>query len=75
MGCFQRHVRPSLRSTGTNGPPLWDAVWIAPDSVAFDMRSGTFRLMSPTTAVFTRSDGRLLQLVRHDGAKKFGLID
>jgi hypothetical protein len=50
---------------------FWDGVGVAPDSVDFDGRTGTFRLASPTEATFTASDGRILHLVRHTGAKKF----
>ncbi len=50
---------------------FWDAVRIASDSVDFDGRRGTFRLVSPSTAVFTSSDGRVLNLVRHLGSKEF----
>jgi hypothetical protein len=49
----------------------WDAVDIAPDSVDFDGAVGTFRLRSAATAVFTGSDGRALELVRHEGVKQF----
>lgn len=51
----------------------WDTIGIAADSVDFDGAVGTFRLESATTAVFTRGDGRTLQLVRHEGAKRFPL--
>ncbi len=52
---------------------FWDAIGVAPDSVDFDGQPGTFRLMSATTATFTRSDGLILELVRHEGAKLFRL--
>ena len=63
---------------GINSPidvdgSFWDAVGIAADSVDFDGARGTFRLVTDAEAVFTRSDGRLLHLVRHQGAKEFRL--
>jgi hypothetical protein len=54
---------------------FWDADGIEPDSVEFDGTSGSFRLTTPTTATFTRSDGALLELFRHDGAKRFSYCD
>ena len=54
---------------------FWDAIGIAPDSVDFDGVSGTFRLISPMEAVFTRSDGPTLDLVRHTGPKAFPSCD
>jgi hypothetical protein len=54
---------------------FWDAVGIAPDSVDFDGQPGTFRLVSDNTASFTRADGQVLQLVRHEGPKEFRLCD
>lgn len=61
---------------GINSPidvdgTFWDAVGIAPDSVDFDGQPGTFRLASHDAAEFTRSDGRVLTLVRHEGPKEF----
>ena len=61
---------------GINSPidvdgSFWDAVGVPADSVDFDGRTGTFRLASPTEATFTASDGNLLHLVRHTGAKEF----
>jgi hypothetical protein len=50
---------------------FWDAIGIAPDSVDFDGQPGTFRLVSATTAEFTRADGQVLNLVRHEGSKEF----
>lgn len=50
---------------------FWDAVGVLPDPVAFDGQPGTFRLTASDTAVFTRSDGMRLNLVRHVGAKEF----
>jgi hypothetical protein len=50
---------------------FWDAVGIAPDSVDFDGQAGTFRLLSHDQAEFTATDGRVLHLVRHQGAKAF----
>ncbi len=63
---------------GINSPidldgSFWDAVGIAPDSVDFDGRQGTFRLASHDSAQFIGSDGRTLDLVRHAGAKEFRL--
>lgn len=52
---------------------FWDALDIDPSSVAFDGRSGHFRLTSPTSATFTSDGGEALNLARHDGAKQFGL--
>lgn len=51
---------------------FWDAVGVPPDSVDFGGLPGTFRLATPTEATFTASDGRVLHLVRHTGAKEFG---
>jgi hypothetical protein len=61
---------------GINSPidvdgSFWDAVSVAPDSVEFDGAVGSFRLISDRTAAFTRSDGQVLNLVRHDGPKEF----
>lgn len=50
---------------------FWDAIGIAPDSVDFDGQPGTFRLVSANTAEFTRADGQVLNLVRHEGSKEF----
>lgn len=50
---------------------FWNAVGVPPDSVDFDGRPGTFRLISPAEATFTVSDGKILHLVRHSGAKAF----
>ena len=63
---------------GINSPidvdgSYWDAVGVLPDSVDFDGRPGTFRVVSPTEATFTASGGAVLQLVRHSGAKEFRL--
>lgn len=52
---------------------FWDAIGVAPDSVDFDGQVGVFRLTSHDTAVFRRSDGRTLNLVRHAGAAAFQL--
>jgi hypothetical protein len=65
---------------GINSPidvdgSFWDAVGVPPDSVDFDGQPGTFRLVSPTEATFTASDGKILQLVRHSGAKEFRFCD
>jgi hypothetical protein len=70
--------RYDMPHCGVNGPididgSFWDAVGIAPDSVDFDGARGTFRLVSDAEAVFTTSDGRVLHLVRHAGAKEFRL--
>jgi len=54
---------------------FWDAVGVPADTVDFDGVSGTFRLITPMQAVFTRSDGRTLDLVRHTGPKAFGSCD
>jgi len=51
---------------------FWDAVGIDPGSADFDGTLGTFRLVTPHEATFTRRDGAVLQLVRHAGAKSFG---
>ena len=61
---------------GINSPidvdgSFWDAVGVAPTSVDFDGSPGTFRLVSLTEATFTASDGRILHLMRHAGAKEF----
>jgi hypothetical protein len=63
---------------GINSPidvdgSFWDAVGVPPDSVDFDGWPGSFRLDTPTEATFTASDGRVLHLVRHSGAKEFRL--
>ncbi len=54
---------------------FWDAAIEPADPTAFDMQSGTFRLLTATEAVFTTADGRDLPLVRHAGAKAFKLCD
>lgn len=61
---------------GINSPidvdgSFWDPVGIAPGSVDFDGHQGTFRLTSHDAAQFTRSDGQVLKLIRHEGAKAF----
>jgi hypothetical protein len=63
---------------GINSPidvdgSYWDAVGLPPDSTEFDGHPGTFRLTSTTAATFTASDGQILVLVRHAGAKEFRL--
>ena len=63
---------------GINSPidvdgSFWDAVGVPPTSVDFDGHPGTFRLISPTEASFTASNGKVLLLVRHSGAKAFPL--
>jgi hypothetical protein len=63
---------------GINSPidvdgSFWDAVGVPPDSVDFDGRVGTFRLVSPSEATFTAAGGKILHLVRHAGAKEFRL--
>jgi hypothetical protein len=53
---------------------FWDAVDIDPDSVEFDGQPGIFRLVSHDAAEFTGSSGAsVLHLVRHVGAKAFGM--
>ena len=49
----------------------WDAIGISQDSVDFDGQRGTFRLVTANAAQFTRSDGQVLNLVRHEGSKEF----
>jgi hypothetical protein len=61
---------------GINSPidvdgSFWDAIGVAADSVEFDGHPGTFRLTSPDEALFTGSDGPVLSLIRHTGAKAF----
>jgi hypothetical protein len=51
----------------------WDAIGISQDSVDFDGQPGTFRLVSANTAEFTRADGHVINLVRHEGSKEFRL--
>jgi hypothetical protein len=63
---------------GINSPidvdgSFWDAVGVPLTSVDFDGQTGTFRLIAPTEATFTASDGKDLRLVRHSGAKEFRL--
>jgi hypothetical protein len=63
---------------GINSPidvdgSFWDAVGVPPDSIDFDGRAGTFRLVSPMEATFTATDGQILHLVRRPGAKEFRL--
>jgi len=75
VGVAYRYDMPHC---GINGPidvdgTFWDAVGVAPDSGDFDGQPGTFRLTSPTEATFTASDGKVLHLVRHTGAKAFRL--
>jgi hypothetical protein len=65
---------------GINSPidvdgSFWDAVGIPRDAVEFDGAQGSFRLLTGNTAQFTRSDGRVLQLVRHAGPKAFPYCD
>jgi hypothetical protein len=48
---------------------FWDAIGVESDSVDFDRQPGTFRVVSHDVAVFTRSDGHVLDLVRNPGAK------
>jgi hypothetical protein len=50
---------------------FWEAVGFSPTSVEFDGQTGTFRLTSPTEAVFTAGNGSVLRLVRHAGANEF----
>lgn len=50
---------------------FWDAAGVPETSVAFDGQPGTFRLDSPNRATFTTTDGQVLKLVRHSGAKEF----
>jgi hypothetical protein len=49
----------------------WDAIGISQNSVDFDGQRGTFRLITANAAQFTRSDGQVLNLVRHEGSKEF----
>jgi len=63
---------------GINSPidvdgSFWDAVGVPLDSVDFDGRPGTFRMVSSTEATFTAADGKILHLLRHSGAKEFRL--
>ena len=63
---------------GINSPidvdgSFWDALNVRLDLVEFDGAVGSFRLVSKANAAFTRSDGRILNLVRHDGPKEFRL--
>jgi len=50
---------------------FWDAVAITSDSVAVDGQPGMFRLVSHDSSEFTATNGRVLLLVRHLGAKTF----
>jgi hypothetical protein len=52
---------------------FWDVVRVGGDPVAFDGAVGSFRLLSDSQAQFTRSDGQMLDLVRHHGPKEFRL--
>ena len=65
---------------GINSPidvdgSFWDAAGIPPDAVEFDGTQGSFRLLTRDTALFSRNDGRVLQLVRHVGPKAFPYCD
>ena len=50
---------------------FWDAVGTGSSSVTFDGLPGKFRLDSTNEATFTASDGAVVHLTRHAGAKEF----
>ena len=50
---------------------FWDAVGVGSPSVTFDGQAGTFRLDTATKGTFTATNGDVLQLMRHAGAKEF----
>ena len=52
---------------------FWDPVVEPSGSAFFNATSGLFRLATHSDAVFTASDGELLALTRHVGAKEFPL--
>ena len=52
---------------------FWDPENPLDDQVQFDGAPGTFRLTTSATATFTDTSGQVLHLVRHRGAKEFGV--
>ena len=53
---------------------FWDSADATTGTELMDGEPGTFRLIDEDTAVFTRpDDDNTLRLVRHEGAKAFGL--
>lgn len=61
---------------GINSPidvdgSFWDAVAVPADPVEFDGQPGSFRLVTATQATFTATNGKVVALTQHTGAKEF----
>ena len=52
---------------------FWDTVRDGPDTAPFEGKAGTFLLTNDIAAIFELPDGHQLGLLRHNGAKEFGM--